>query len=420
MNIYEPAEDSRMLAEAVNRHAFGKVIDIGTGSGIQAAAAIKSKKVTKITATDINKNCKKNVKNISSRIKFICSDLFENIPKQKFDMSETQSVSESQKPSVSDDARKLKLPTHAQNRRGGFDTIIFNPPYLPQDKGIKDATIYGGKKGYEIIERFLSNCSSYLSKKGIILLVFSSLSKKNRIDELIEDNCLKKEELERKELPFVEMLYVYKIRKSPLLLNLEQKRIFNIKKFAEGHRGIIYAGKLGSRKVAIKARRKDSAAKGNIANEAKWLKILNRHNIGPRLISSGRDYFIYEFVEGRFIMDFINSCSSKRMVAAVIKNVFQQCRMLDKLKVNKGEMLRPYKHIIIDKKPVMVDFERCKKTRKPKNITQFCQFLVSGNVRGLLKAKGIAINKEAILSAAKSYKKAQNTANFNKISAMIK
>ena len=40
-------------------------------------------------------------------------------------------------------------------------------------------------------------------------------------------------------------------------------------------------------------------------------------------------------------------------------------------------MHHPLKHIIIDKLgiPVMIDFERCHKTDKPKNVTQFVEFV---------------------------------------------
>ena len=43
--IYEPAEDSHLLAEAVKKFAHGRVLDMGTGSGIQAITAAKSRKV---------------------------------------------------------------------------------------------------------------------------------------------------------------------------------------------------------------------------------------------------------------------------------------------------------------------------------------------------------------------------------------
>lgn len=376
MEIYNPAEDSYLLANAVKKHAKGKVLDIGTGSGIQAEAALKSRRVVAVTAADINKSCGKN---LSAKIKFIHGDLFSRIPKQK------------------------------------FDTIIFNPPYLPRDLGVRGIAIYGGKKGYETAERFLNSCCNYLSDSGMILLLFSSLTKKEKIDEIIENNCFEKEELSRKELPFFEVLYVYRIKKSPLLLKLEKISINGVKKFAEGNRGVIYLGKLNGKKVAVKAKRKDSAAKRTITNEAKWLKILNRQGIGPRLVRSSSDYFVYEFVEGKFIIDYLNSCSREKAVA-VIKKILQQCRALDELGVNKEEMLRPQRHVIIrNGNPVMIDFERCRKTRKPKNVTQFCQFLVGGRSNELLRQKGVNISREKLLAAAKIYKAKQTEKNFSRI-----
>ena len=50
-----------------------------------------------------------------------------------------------------------------------FDTIIFNPPYLPSDPKLKDLTLDGGKKGYELIQKFLKQAKKYLEKNGIIL-----------------------------------------------------------------------------------------------------------------------------------------------------------------------------------------------------------------------------------------------------------
>lgn len=60
-----------------------------------------------------------------------------------------------------------------------YDIIIFNPPYLPEDSrepqsSRKDTT--AGKKGNEIIIRFLIQAKSHLNKNGKIFLITSSLS----------------------------------------------------------------------------------------------------------------------------------------------------------------------------------------------------------------------------------------------------
>ncbi len=69
-------------------------------------------------------------------------------------------------------------------------------------------------------------------------------------------------------------------------------------------------------------------------------------------------------------------------------------------------MHNPVKHIIIGKKVVMIDFERCIISESPKNVTQFVQFLTkldfirrSGDLMDLLKA----------------YKYEQNDKNYKKL-----
>jgi len=97
----------------------------------------------------------------------------------------------------------------------------------------------------------------------------------------------------------------------------------------------------------------------------------------------------------------------------VILDVLKQCRILDKLKINKLEMHNPHKHIIIENnKPFLIDFERAYETEKPKNVTQFCQFLMSKKVRSILKYK---INKKRLIGLLKKYKDNETEKNFNEI-----
>lgn len=378
-SIYEPREDSTMLEKYVRQHAKGKVLDIGTGSGIQAIAAAQNKKVTSVLATDIQKEvidyCKNNIKN--PKIKFFQSDLFNNI-KEK------------------------------------FDTIIFNPPYLPQELKLKDLTIEGGKKGYEAIERFLNEVNNFLKPDGIILMVFSSLTRKEKVEEFIKNNLLEFEELEKVHI-FFEDVYAYLLKKNEFLKRLEKKGIKNIKYLTKGHRGLLFTGLYKNKKITIKTKNPDSTAIGRIENEANWLKKLNKYKIGPKLLFFDKDYFVYLYIDGDFIIDYFKK-SGKNKIGKILKKIFNQMFILDKLKIDKEEMHHPVKHIIVNKnKAYLIDFERTHHAKKPKNITQFCQFLIGGYILEILKSKKIYINKNKVIQLTKIYKKKQTFKNFKRI-----
>ena len=182
--MYKPKEDSLMLAEQVKKYAHGVVLDVGTGSGIQALEAAKSKKVVKVIAVDIDPEaieyCKEKIDN--KKINFFVSDLFSIFNKNpKF--------------------KKIR-----------FDTVIFNPPYLPEEPRLRDITLDGGKEGYELICRFLNEADRFLKPKTKLLLVFSSLTGKEKLEKYLFKKRLKFKELDKKHI-FFEDLYVYLITK---------------------------------------------------------------------------------------------------------------------------------------------------------------------------------------------------------------
>ena len=176
--IYFPAEDSTLLAKHVKEYSKGLVLDMGTGSGIQAKIA--SENCDKVIAVDINEEaieyCEKHNKH--EKIEFRKSDLFSKV-KEKFDL------------------------------------IIFNPPYLPMDKedeAIYDVALFGGKKGWEVVEKFLIKAKEHLNKKGKILLLISSLTDKNKVEEVLLREDFIFNVIDELKLDF-ERLYVYDIRK---------------------------------------------------------------------------------------------------------------------------------------------------------------------------------------------------------------
>ena len=307
---------------------------------------------------------------ISVKIKLIISDLFSKIKKQK------------------------------------FDTIIFNPPYLPQDRGIKDLTLYGGQRGFETLERFLNQVNNYLKDDGIILIVFSNLTQKNQVDFILEKNLLDFELLEKLKLPMFEELYCYSIKKSDALKQLN-KKVKNIQYLAHGKRGMIYTAKYKGKKIALKVKKKSSEALGRVQNEALWLEKINQKKIGPKLLFHNHNYLAYEFIEGDFIMDFIEkNKSQKTKIKNILKKVLEQCFVLDQLKIDKEEMHHPLKHVIVKYPQVtLIDFERMHQVESPHNVTQFIQFVTV--IRKL--------DQKKMIELAKEYKAAMTKANLNKI-----
>ncbi len=370
--MYEPREDSYLLEKYVKRLAFGKVLDVGTGSGFLIEAALKNKKVKSALATDTDKKILPKLKN--KKFKVIYSDLFSNI-------------------------------------KGKFNTIIFNPPYLPDSKYDSDKSLGGGKKGYETLVRFLNEVSDYLTKNGIALTVFSSITNKKIIDKTINNNLLNYKLLEKKRI-FFEELYVYRIVKTKLLKEFENKGINNIKFFAKGHRGIIFKACYKKKDIAIKIKRPESKAIDRINNEIKFLKILNKNKIGPKLLFSTKDYFAYEYVPGEFILDYLEK--NKKDIKKILEDVLKQMFVMDKLRINKEEMHHPVKHVVIDKKPVLLDFERCHYTEKPHNVTQFIQFILSLDKRFRLN-----IDKNSLIKLSRQYKRNYSKETLNKITKLI-
>ncbi len=172
--IYLPGEDSYLLEKQVKKYAKGKsFLDMGSGSGIQTRAAL-SAGASSVLASDINESAVSSLK--SKEIPAVHSNLFKNI-------------------------------------KGKFDLIAFNPPYLPKDKKEdKESALAttGGKRGDEIILKFLKQSKKHLNKDGTILLIVSSLTPTDKILPLLKKLNLSYKVLETKKI-FFESLEVWEI-----------------------------------------------------------------------------------------------------------------------------------------------------------------------------------------------------------------
>ncbi len=147
---------------------------------------------------------------------------------------------------------------------------------------------------------------------------------------------------------------------------------------AKGSRGLVYTGVFRGKKVGIKARNPTSKASLTLAKEASMLQKVNALGIGPTFLRLGKHYVMYVFVEGVH-MDVWEKTATDVQKKRVYKRLFAQCYAMDKMGLNKEEMLRPYSNVIITKGniPVLIDFERAHFSEQPKNVTQFASYVIS-------------------------------------------
>lgn len=153
--IYEPKEDSFLLANKIKNMKSVKTLEVGIGSGLVTNELIKISKT--VIGTDISYHVLLEYKKSPNNIKTI--DLVCCVNCDVF-------------------------------RDNVFDLVVFNPPYL-SSHAIVDLAVDGGVDGIQITVEILETIYPILKINGEILFVSSSFSKYVKIISLLEKKGFK-------------------------------------------------------------------------------------------------------------------------------------------------------------------------------------------------------------------------------------
>jgi len=141
---------------------------------------------------------------------------------------------------------------------------------------------------------------------------------------------------------------------------------------ARGKRGEVYRT---SNNTVVKRLRPGTAAKNAIAMEAHYLQKANALGLGPKFIRADENEIEMEYVEGERIDRYLAS-ATKIQRERIVEKIMIQLERLDKAGIAKKELTNPYKHIIIRRgKPILIDWERARFTKRPNNVAQFREYL---------------------------------------------
>ncbi len=165
-NVLIPRSDTEILVEEVintYKNEKVKILDLCTGSGCIAISLKKYIPNAIVYASDISKPAlnvaKINSTNNNVEIKFICSDMFKNIGKNR------------------------------------FDVIVSNPPYIKRkiintlDEEVKNEPIIaldGGNDGLNFYREIIKQSYEYLTQNGMIFLEIG-YDQKEELIELIRE-----------------------------------------------------------------------------------------------------------------------------------------------------------------------------------------------------------------------------------------
>lgn len=166
--VYQPAEDSGLLADAAVEFARGRTLEVGTGSG-WVAAKVDAETDADVVASDVNPHACRSAR--ERGVEAVRADLLSPF------------------------------------REGAFETVLFNPPYLPTDPDhewddwMEDA-LSGGESGRSVIEPFLEDVGRVLATNGQVLLLVSSLTGYDEVVSLAETRGFDVEAVREESYPF--------------------------------------------------------------------------------------------------------------------------------------------------------------------------------------------------------------------------
>ncbi|QNQ01029.1 YALIA101S02e04258g1_1 [Yarrowia lipolytica] len=168
--VYEPSEDSFMLLDVlemeqsyINSHlSYPVVTEIGTGSGIVTTFMLKSVVPKGVfLATDISP--------------FACN----------------QVLATSKENNGTQYLEALRGERTTMMRPHTIDLLVFNPPYVPDDKPVEpypetygdwvDWALLGGEDGMQVTWKVLLELKTILSKNGIAYILFCASNKPEQV-----------------------------------------------------------------------------------------------------------------------------------------------------------------------------------------------------------------------------------------------
>jgi len=183
--------------------------------------------------------------------------------------------------------------------------------------------------------------------------------------------------------------------------------------------GIVVRAMAQGKMCALKIRRTD-ANRPNMEAEVRIASFANRVGVGPEIYSHSRDMVLMKLLESQEIAEWLKGLSGRGMrdeVRVVVHSLLNQCRKLDIMGIDHGQLSNLRKHAVIaEGRPWLIDFESAGTSRKPRNVTTAAQYLFVGGGIAPAMRRALGLREtDTLKRLLGDYKKDQSDFTYSKI-----
>ena len=176
--------------------------------------------------------------------------------------------------------------------------------------------------------------------------------------------------------------------------------------------------------MALKIRRTD-ANRSSMEEEFRVTTMVNRIGVGIPVYGCTRDLMLMKLLEYQELYDWFGELKgpgSRADARLMVHSILNQCRKLDILGVDHGQLSDLRKHVVIaEGRPWIVDFESAATSRRAKNVTTATQYLFVGGRVAPRVRKILGIRElPGILGLLRNYKRDLSDYSYSKLLEMLK
>lgn len=196
-------------------------------------------------------------------------------------------------------------------------------------------------------------------------------------------------------------------------------RLYGLKILGKGCVGIVVKVIISNKICALKIRRTDANRK-TMENENIYLSIANSIGIGPKLLSSSKNFILMEYKNGLCIYDWFDyNASHVDKTKDIISSLFNQSFNLDCLGLDHGQLSNIKSHVIIENNfhPCIIDFETSSTVRNTKNLTSIVQAILFNN--RISTKVNLNLNRLDVINRLREYKQKPSESTFKNILSLI-